>query len=81
MSWAEFQIRLDGVKQRKEISAMLFREVAYEVHTLRYMMGKKHPPKKENWWPIGKKKRLISEKAEIAFKKQFAEYQKELKKK
>lgn len=30
----------------------LFRELAYEVHGVKYMFGKQKPPSKENYWPI-----------------------------
>ena len=53
MTWAEFQIRSFGLKNVRDYEAKLFREVAYQVHCAQYMLGKKKPPKKEKFWPIG----------------------------
>ena len=36
--------------QREEYRKV--REISYEVHTLKYMFGKKHPPSKERYMPL-----------------------------
>ncbi len=56
MSWAEFVLRSDGYRKKQEREEMLFREIAYQSHCGQYMFSKKSPPRKEAWWPIGRKK-------------------------
>lgn len=53
MSWAEFQIRIIGFKRQREYEASLTREISYEVHKLNYLFGKRKPPNKQAFWPIG----------------------------
>lgn len=57
----------------------LFRAVAYEVHTLKYMFSKKHPPRIDKFWPIGDKPvSKVSEQAREAFMKQYNQYLKKV---
>lgn len=72
MSWAEYQIRVIGyrrkLKNEQEFDMLMAREIAYEVHKLGFMIGKKQPSKKNVWWPIGDKKSgTVTEEARKAF--------------
>ena len=78
MTWAEFRIRSFSFARVRKWEMMLFREVSYEVHTLKYMFGKKRPPKKEVFWPIEGGKKKISDRAKENFAKAMAEYQKKI---
>lgn len=51
------------------------REVAYEIHTLKYMFGKSKPPKKQTWWPIEEKTKNIPDAAIEAFMAARKEYE------
>lgn len=75
MTWAEFQIRSFGFKRIRKWQMFLTREIAYEVHTTRYLWGKKKPPKKEQFWSLGEKKNNgLSEEVIELFRKQKAEF-------
>lgn len=73
MSWAEFQIRSIGLKRVYERDERLFREVTYQVFCLQYMFGKKQPPKKEKFWPIGEGAK-INPKQKAAYMKAVREF-------
>lgn len=68
MTWSEFRIRSFGFNRVRKWEMQLFRELAYEVHTTKYMFGKGKPPSKERFWPIdGSKRPNISEAQRKAF--------------
>jgi hypothetical protein len=56
----------------------LFREISYEVHTLKYMFGKKHPPRKNKFWPIYEERKGISESTKRRFLERMQEYKKQV---
>ena len=81
MSWAEFLIHSHGFAKKREYEMMMVREIAYEVHGVKYMFGKKRPPTKHKFWPIEKKpKSLVTDKAKEAFLRQLYEYKKNVSK-
>lgn len=78
MSWAEFQIRLEGFKRRREYEASLTREISYEVHRLNYIFGKKSPPSKQAFWAIGEQKQKgVSDALKNLFRNKKKEYLKQ----
>lgn len=82
MTWAEFRIRSFAFNRVSKRQAKLFREVAYEVHGVKYMFGNKKPPKKEAYWPIdGGVNQGVSDKAKQRFSKAWEEYQRKVKEK
>lgn len=55
----------------------LYREVAYEIHGVKYMFGKKRPPSKETYWPIdGTEKNAVTKEALEELRKVKAELRK-----
>lgn len=77
MTWSEFRIRSFGFNRVRKWEMQLFRELAYEVHTLKYMFGKRTPPSKERFWPIGgKDTKGITKEQREAFLKARAEFKK-----
>lgn len=79
MTWAEFRIRSFAFKRMRQWEMQMFREVSYEVHTLKYIFGKKKPPKKESFWPITNKAPKVSDKAKRAFADAMREYKQKVK--
>ncbi len=65
MTWAEFELCSVAHKRKAEREEYLFREIAYQVHCLNYLFGKKRPPKKNSFWPIGKKKKRTKEEEKL----------------
>ena len=78
MSWAEYQIRVIGYKRKlkneQEFQMLLTREISYESYKLGFMMSKKSPKDKKTFWPIGDKKKEISEDVKKLFREQRAKY-------
>jgi hypothetical protein len=77
MSWAEFVLRSIGFQEEREFMATMVREVSYEAHSMRYIFSKKSPPKKEVYWPIGKKKKATKAHVPESFLKAREEYLKQ----
>jgi len=81
MSWAEFLIKSRGFERQRKYEMKMVRELAYEVHGLKYMFGKKKPPSKHKFWPIDAvAKSMVSDKAKEAFLRQLYEYKKKVNK-
>ena len=76
MSWAEFILRSIGFKEQREFDMRMTRQVAYEVHTIKYMFGKKNPPKIESYWNIGEAIKKVSKSTMEHLKELQREYQK-----
>lgn len=76
MSWSEFQLRLFGFNENQKWEIQLTREVAYQVHCLNYLMSKQKPPRKEKFWPIDKKKSVMSPEVQAEFIRQQEAYKK-----
>ena len=84
MTWAEFRIRSFAFRRQREWEMQMTREVAYEIHTFKYLFGSKKPPKKQRYWPILEEDRAqtgLPNEVMEAFKKEVAEYHKNKNKK
>jgi hypothetical protein len=81
MSWAEFILRSIGFRSKQERQESLFREIAYQTHSLQYMMSKKNPPSIDKFWRIGNdnKKPSLSQESKQAYLDAFEKYKKEIK--
>lgn len=53
MTWAEFRIKSFSFRRVRDFEMSMVREVAYQVHCIQYMLSKKSPPKKTQFWRIG----------------------------
>lgn len=75
MTWAEFRIRSFSFNRLRKWEMGMFREISYEVHTLKYLFGKSKPPKKERFWPIdGPANPKITEKQKERIKQALEAY-------
>ncbi len=84
MTWAEFCIRSFAFNRQREWEQQLFREVSYEVFTLKYLFSKSKPPSKSKYWQItdedrGRKQIDVSEEMIADFMEAWKEYDKKRK--
>jgi hypothetical protein len=81
MTWAEFQIRAFGYNRMKEKEEVLAREIAWNSLIGSHYNPKKLPKSKDQFWKIGNKKNVSSERMQAAIKQAQEDYFKELKQK
>ncbi len=79
MTWSEFELCSIAHKRKVEREQLLFREVAYQVHCLNYLFGKKQPPEKDRFWPISKKQAQRTKEEKSLIKAAFIRAQEEYK--
>ena len=74
MPWAEFLIRLHGLKREREVEMLKLRELAWVTYIAPHQDPKKMKKNKESFWPVGKKKPQVSEAVIERMKQATKEY-------
>lgn len=76
MTWAEFCIRSHAYQRMNKRELELWRLVAWEVHTVKYLFGKKKPPSLERYWDLTdpRERDAKAQKRREAFTKAQLEY-------
>lgn len=74
MTWAEFRIRLHGFRREQERELMQFRELTWITYISPHLDPKKMKKSIDQFWPIKKGRKKVSEEMIERMKKVTAEY-------
>ena len=74
-------MRAEGYRKKEIERAKLYRVLAYETYTLKFLFGKRKPRSMQKFWPIGEdKKSQVTQEHRKKFLEKMAEFLRKKKK-